>query len=75
MARRRAPPSKIRPDNQALVAAAEQVQLVAHVLVRIVAEAQVQRRLDVRGRVSEGARGVGRLAVRLGQLLLVPRLL
>lgn len=72
MARRIAPATVVGLDNQALVAAAEQVQPVADALVRVVAEAQVQRRLDVGAGGAAAAGRVGRLAVGLGQLLLVP---
>lgn len=66
--------SKVRPDIEARITAAEELEVVSDLLVDLVAEADVQGRVDAGGWGALGAVGVWRLAVRLGELGFIPGL-
>lgn len=65
---------EVGPNVQALVTATNKIQVRADLLIGIVTETDVQRRRGVCCGDVVAARGVGSLAVRVGQLLLRPRL-
>ncbi len=73
IARRLAPPSEIRPDVEALVAAAHEVQVRADLLVTLVAEANVHGIVHVGDGLAVGAARIWGAAVRVRELLVSPR--
>lgn len=75
VARRLAPPAEIRPNDQALVAPTQQVQLFPVLLSRVLTKADIQGRVDARARLAAVADGVLGGAVCLFELLGGPRLL
>lgn len=72
VAGRLASAAEIGPNVEALVAATQQIQVVADFLVQLAAEANVDGIFNVGDGLSLRARGVGRAAVRLCKLLRVP---
>lgn len=71
---RLASPSKVRPDIEARITTAEELEVVSDLLVDLVAEADVQGRVDGGGWRALRAVGVWRLAVRLDELGFIPGL-
>jgi hypothetical protein len=73
--RHRAAPSEVGPNNKTLVTSAQEVQLVAKLLLSIIAKADKESLANIGTGLIVRTSSIGGIAVRIGQLLDGPRLL